>query len=571
MIQRLVYPAAFLFAFIAIVSRLWVTEDAFITFRMVENIFAGHGYLFNPGEPVEASTHPIWSAALILLRGVGLPLDVGSVLLGLLFSFIGIGILIRRSAGAGAFPFAVLALCSISGFRDFATSGLEFSLTFLLIVLFYQELERGSLSSSPIYKALLLVTLYLNRPETGLFYAYYSIVLLWELFQARHLTMVKRLGIAAGWGVPLLIPIAYHLFRWAYFDALFQNPYYAKAGLASNGVQGFKYILHSFIFAPAIPIAAVMLVAIFFLHRMRSAFKPVELNGLIRDCGLLVILTLYVIRVGGDFMAFRLWLPEAVMLCLLVDRFFLRRPDWLVFGSVTPTFGKGLAFALFVILSFLPVPIANGYIADERAVYASMGAGQLTGWEKNPWAVRGVAFKKLQSCIGYEKFWIANSQADAKCLRGVGLGYLGVAAGAHVKIQDEQGLSDRTIARNRVLLRFRPGHEHYTTFQNVLDKGVLFCSTGEPEYDRAMATSAGIVIHFEPDLLSTIPGIRNRLNRLIELKRTGSSVIPRLETRYGRTVEQLYADSETWEADPLQKSKNQCWDDFEGGVETYFY
>lgn len=570
MIQRVLYPATFLFALAAIASRLWVTEDAFITFRMVENIFAGHGYLFNPGEHVEASTHPIWSAGLIVLRAIGIPLDLSSVLMGLIFSFIAIGILIHRSARMRAFPYAVLALCSISGFRDFATSGLEFSLTFLLIVLFYQELEQGGLLRSPMYAAFLLVLLYLNRPETGLFYAYYSIFLLWDLYRAREMSFTRKLTVMVAWGFPLLLPIAYHVFRWFYFDALFQNPYYAKAGLAANVTQGAKYVLHFALFAPAIWIAGLVLLATISLHRVRSSFKPVEFQAMLRDIGLLLILTLYVIRVGGDFMAFRLWLPEAAMLCLLADRWFLRKSDWFP-RKLSPTTATITAFAVFVLFSFLPVPVANGYIADERAVYAQMNAGQIVGWQKNPWAIRGAEFKELQSCLGYRDFWIANSQAHAKCLRGVGLGYLGVAAGPQVKIQDEQGLSDRSIARNRVLLRFRPGHEHYTNFQEVLDKGALFCSSGEPEYDRVMATSAGIVIRLDPDLLATIPGIRARLGKLIELKKNNSSVIPRLEARYGTTIEKLFADSLDWEGDSFMKSKNRCWEDFHGGPESYFY
>jgi len=567
-IQRFAYPTVLLFALACIVSRIWVTEDAFITFRMVENLYSGSGYTFNPGENVEASTHPLWAAVLIIVRGLGAPIEIGSVGLGLLFSLVGIGLLLRRSARAGAIPFAVLALCSMSGFRDFATSGLEFSLTFLLIVLFYQELDRP-ISAAPFYNGFLLSLMYLNRPETGLFYVYYSVFLFLEVIRQTDRSVASRFKTLLLWAMPTLIPIAYHVFRWFYFDALFQNPYYAKAGLSSNVEQGLKYLANCLLYSPGALLALLLLAGGIALHKPRSLLKPVEFNRLLRDSGLFVILTIYVIRVGGDFMAFRLWLPEAVMLCLLVDRFFLRLPESPLF-QFSPA-KTAMAYGVFLMFALIPTPTSQGYIADEREIYLHMGAGRVIGWQNSPWAVRGHEFGRLQECLGYETFWITNSQAHARCLQGVGLGYVGLEAGPLVKIFDEQALSDRGLARKEVLLRFRPGHEHYATFEDVLEKGVLFCSTGEPDYDRAMATNAGIVIRLDPELLATMPGIRARLADLLRLKREGSGVIPRLEARYKTTVEELYLASASWESDTLMQTKNACWANFNGGPETYFY
>jgi hypothetical protein len=50
----------------------WMVDDAFISFRYAENLVAGHGLVFNPGERVEGYTNFLWTmlaAAIIRLGG----------------------------------------------------------------------------------------------------------------------------------------------------------------------------------------------------------------------------------------------------------------------------------------------------------------------------------------------------------------------------------------------------------------------------------------------------------------------------------------------------------------------
>ena len=46
----------------------WMDEDAFINLRIVDQIFAGHGPVFNAGERVEAATSTIWIGVLVVGR-----------------------------------------------------------------------------------------------------------------------------------------------------------------------------------------------------------------------------------------------------------------------------------------------------------------------------------------------------------------------------------------------------------------------------------------------------------------------------------------------------------------------
>ena len=48
----------------------WMDEDAFINLRIVDQIFAGHGPVFNAGERVEASTSTLWIVVLVVGRAL---------------------------------------------------------------------------------------------------------------------------------------------------------------------------------------------------------------------------------------------------------------------------------------------------------------------------------------------------------------------------------------------------------------------------------------------------------------------------------------------------------------------
>src|SRR6266540_4786267 len=55
-----------LFLFWIILQNAWISDDAYITFRVIENFIAGYGPNFNIGERVQVFTHPLW---MVLLAG----------------------------------------------------------------------------------------------------------------------------------------------------------------------------------------------------------------------------------------------------------------------------------------------------------------------------------------------------------------------------------------------------------------------------------------------------------------------------------------------------------------------
>ena len=122
-------------------SHRWMDEDAFINFRIVDQIFAGHGPVFNAGQRIEAATSPLWLFVLV----------VGRALFGSFASMEWIAAIAGLAAAVGAFviggvrgevcssaatdgvvvPVGLLLVAAVAVVWDFSTSGLEMGLVWL--------------------------------------------------------------------------------------------------------------------------------------------------------------------------------------------------------------------------------------------------------------------------------------------------------------------------------------------------------------------------------------------------------------------------------------------------------
>ncbi|HLH27407.1 MAG TPA: hypothetical protein VKW77_00750, partial [Acidimicrobiales bacterium] len=135
----------------------WVDEDAFIDFRVVHNVLAGHGPVFNVGERVEVDSDPLWLASLLLGHAATpfLRIEWLSVVLGMLCTaggFLAGGRAVQRLVGPRearptVLPAGLLIVAVTAGVWEFATSGLEMSMVFLWLgvsfLLLVRVLERG--------------------------------------------------------------------------------------------------------------------------------------------------------------------------------------------------------------------------------------------------------------------------------------------------------------------------------------------------------------------------------------------------------------------------------------------
>lgn len=224
-----------------VTTEAWVNDDALISFRYADNLAAGHGLVYNPGERVEGFSNPLWTLLLVPFAAAGADLFSVSMVLGAACAVAELGCLlwvVRRLTGslaaaavAGAL-FAtdrIVAVWSTGGLET-SSYGLLITGVFALAVRHHAAPVRGARAAG-----LLLAALMATRPEGAVALPIY---LAYLLVVSRHDGAVVRL---LNWCVPLVALLL--AARYAYFGDLLPNTYYAKsAGVPWDGI-GLTYDL----------------------------------------------------------------------------------------------------------------------------------------------------------------------------------------------------------------------------------------------------------------------------------------------------------------------------------------
>ena len=207
----------------------WVSDDAYIDFRVVHNILQGLGPVFNPGERLEVYTDPLWVGVLTAFSGLFsfLSVEWWSVILGLLFTGFGFWLeglattsLASKHCDRPVLPLGILCVSVVAGVWMFATSGLETGLIFGWLGLSSWLLVRAFQNNgNGVFIAGIILSLgFTIRPDMALFTLSEGVtlfILLLRRGQGRSPVGAKRI---IGLLVALTgIPILSELFRIAYF------------------------------------------------------------------------------------------------------------------------------------------------------------------------------------------------------------------------------------------------------------------------------------------------------------------------------------------------------------------
>jgi arabinofuranosyltransferase len=334
--SRRISPLAFQLASLAVlalasillsgIAKDWMLDDAFISFRYVENFVAGHGLVYSIGERVEGYTNFLW---IMLLSGfhrfhadtVAISRILGVLLncLTLVLTWLASCRIFGRNRWETLVAPALLATCG--AFTTWGLAGMEVPLfTFLVLAALAwfgdrplgslshkpqttSRLELGACSLSYFTAGLLTALATLTRPE-GLI-----VMVVMVLAIATGLARKDRartlLITIAGFAV-LYLP--YYVWRYAYYGYPLPNTFYAKVGATPAQVwRGARYF-GTFIIG--YPLTLLTAAAGAIVGRR---------NELIRSAGLAVgIFAGYIVLVGGDCMpAFRFFAPIAPLICLL--------------------------------------------------------------------------------------------------------------------------------------------------------------------------------------------------------------------------------------------------------------
>lgn len=166
-----------------VTSNAWVVDDAFITFRSIDNFLHGYGLTWNVGERVQVYTHPLWMWVMTLAAYISSDYYFSVLVVSGLCTLGVVAVALRLfwskslSGPAWQMPFFLLLLCCSKAFIDYSTSGLENPLSHLFGALFVLWLYKLSEQDDPMSEKDLLVLVLIatlsgfNRLDTVLLYA----------------------------------------------------------------------------------------------------------------------------------------------------------------------------------------------------------------------------------------------------------------------------------------------------------------------------------------------------------------------------------------------------------------
>ena len=426
-----------------LIRNLWVSDDAFITLRTVDNFLHGYGLVWNAGERVQVFTHPLWMFLLIPFKlFIEDPL-YAFYIPSLALSTWTLLILFQNFAQKPLqIIFAVVLLGSSAAFIDYSSSGLENPLTHLLLTAFMAlYLQNGPTPSKRFFKlALLAGLLTLNRMDALLL----LLPALGEVVVSRR----ERFGHTALLLLAGFLPfIAWEFFSLFYYGFPFPNTYYAKAatGLPTDLLykQGIAYIENSFHWDP-LTLGTVLFGAL-------TVFSQREARRISLAAGCLLYL-LYVLWIGGDFMAGRYFSAMFLMGLVLLLTFDPR----MIFGAVPPRILQFAFFALILVgLSSDRPPVAThrgqpGLYTDQYGIVSE----RFYYFDANGW-INYFKFKGLHELAA--KGLEAN-EAKTSPVEMNTTGMFGYYAGPDIYIIDSHALSDPLRAHLPVNGAARIGH-----------------------------------------------------------------------------------------------------------------
>lgn len=304
----------FLFLVFLIVRTAWLSEDSYISWRVVDNFTHGYGLRWNILDRVQVFTDPLFVLIVAAFYAVTHEIFITVTLLCIAFSTCAVYLVLKRLAVSyAAILVALAALLSSRAFIDYSTSGLENPLSYLLVALFYATYLRSKVFDLRTTALLVFVLslIGLNRLDLILMFVPPILLALYTQFIEQRTPILRLVGYLILASSPLWLWL---LFSIVYYGFPFPNTYYAKlhTGIPSGDLlfQGMLYYLTTLNgdSVTLITIACAIWVAI----------TRKELRTMVGAFGILFYL-IYILKIGGDFMAGRFFsIPFFAAVVLLV-------------------------------------------------------------------------------------------------------------------------------------------------------------------------------------------------------------------------------------------------------------
>ena len=284
---------------VVLIRTAWMSDDAYITLRTVDNWVNGYGPTWNVGERVQSFTHPLWmlllSALYFVTREAYFTTLALSIVISLAALFLLMGGIARNRLAAVA---GGLLLILSKAFVDYSTSGLENALTNLLLggflVVYLRSIEGRRRFPALVFLAALVA---INRMDAVVLILPPLLLSLYRERSWMRQHLWKSLGLVALAVAPLL---AWEAFSLTYYGFLTPNTALAKL---NTGVplpellkHGVWYLIHSTAIDYFTSLALLVGSALV-LWKGKGPTRAIV--------GGVLLYLAYVVSFGGDFMSGR--------------------------------------------------------------------------------------------------------------------------------------------------------------------------------------------------------------------------------------------------------------------------
>ncbi len=430
-----------LYVLIVVISA-WLSDDAYITFRTVDNFINGFGLTWNVSERVQAYTHPLWMFIISAFYFITREIYFTSITISILISIGAVLLLFYKLSNSITNTiFIGLILIFSKAFIDYSTSGLENPLTHLLIVVFFILYFNDEEVGKKLFKLSLIASLaVLNRMDIVLIFLPALLVIYF-----REVNKWRGLLIAIAGFSPFIL---WEIFSLFYYGLPFPNTAYAKlnTGISQFELiqQGLHYLLFSFYLDPLTP--AILLAGLIIpLVSKNKNLLPLTIG--------IICYMIYIVNIGGDFMGGRFF--SAPFLCSVIviskikfKSFRFSRTQIAIFfiviilGLLSPkptifsTANYGFSPKIFKAFRFGPY-IVNMYhgITDQRMWYY-----EFTGLLNN------VSERKIYKYLGIQDAQKLRESKKRVVVKDV-IGMIGFYSGSKIHIVDSRALSDPLLSK----------------------------------------------------------------------------------------------------------------------------
>ena len=437
-------------AIFVFLKNAWVSDDSYILFRSIEQLFEGNGPIWNPHERVQVFTSPLWFWLLSFVRIFSSDVYLNAIMMSLFVWILTVFILNKLFINKTILLVSIFLFTASTAFFDYTSSGLENVLAYYFIALYLLNYIRlFSLGAESMKKRIKIVFLLFGviicvRHDLAVLLLPSTIYVMRTRLQSFPPKKWIIIVLAA------LSPfVLWSLFSLLYYGFPFPNTAYAKLNTGIDKIeifkQGAKYFFSSLRFDTITLVVIGISLILSFTNSTGSHLKYLGYG--------IIFNLLYIAYVGGDFMQGRFlsyaYMVSVILLLLLLDknpRFKVKPAVWLAIVLYLLLYPHTPFNSL---LNYRNPQIVMG-IADERGFYfrnTSLFRYFVTHrksevFPSHPWSFEGLQFKKHSDIIRVFQ----------------AIGFYGYWSGTNKIIVDPYALSNPLLARMPVRKQWRVGH-----------------------------------------------------------------------------------------------------------------